>query len=240
MAKFDPCEVLPDPGADQNVVKSTNRFGCYYRQKNSRKTPGQWGNMYCEVGMPPTLYGPRNWAQFRAINYRWSHVLNDSQRLAWDTLAGLVPFRNYYGDIAYDTGHSIFHKLNRIYVQNFNVIKDDPPGAWDALAIPPVVSWSLWPGNDLIVLFPIDFNPIPELTGGAVISHLPKPGSRYPMHYFCDRLLTFGFTGWNWVTDVYIDCPFFNNQQGGQCTVGLYTVRSDTGQFSDFYWMRVG
>lgn len=239
MAKFDPCAVLPDPSAQQAVVKSINRNGCYYRLKNGwrRKHPGP--RFYCTRFGVTTLWGNKNWSDFRKIAYHWKHVLNDSQRLAWDTLAELVPFLNYYGQAAYQDGYAIFQKLNRIWLkaQPWS-IKSDPPGAWDALEQPPLVGYEWYPPF-LVILYPFDFNPPPQLFAGSVITRDPKTPGRFPMHYTCETPRGFAQGEENWFTDFDLTCPLFHNRTPSQCTIGVYHARTDTGMFTDFFWIRL-
>lgn len=240
MAKFDPCPALPQPAATQNVVLSVNRFGCFYRAKNSwaKRFPGP--RLACDAFPVPGLYGELNWRRFRLVARRWTQILTASQRLAWDTLAGLVPYKNYLGSTGFANGWGLFLKMNHLNFLHSLPQKNNPPGAWNALEVPTVVSWSLLPGNDLQVKYPAAFNPPPELSGGTVITREPKVSSRYPMHYTNTSLLTWGFDGTNWVTDVDVSCPFFRNQQGREFTVGIYHIHTGSSQFTDFFWMRVG
>lgn len=238
MAKFDLLNGLPAPGPQQDVVKSSNRFGPYYRAKHSwaKRFPGP--NLYCSTFAIPYRYGPVNWTRYRLLRYRWAHILNDSQRLAWDVLAELVPFRNYYGSIAVEDGWNIFMKLNRIcFLQSLPLI-NNPPGAWDALEIPAPDHWTFYPPHDLALYFPDTFSPFDKM-GGAVISRQPKLSGSFPMHYYCDALADWGFDGTYWVTSLDLCCPFFNYRPASQCTVGYYIVATLSRQFTDFYWMRL-
>jgi hypothetical protein len=228
MAKFDPCDALPTPSTTQNVVKSTNRFGCYYRQKNPWRFKHPGNRLYVKQFGPVNWLGPQNWRWHRQLSYAWSNTLSSSQRLAWDVLAGLVPYRDYQGNTGYANGWGIFYKLNRFALWQAGGIIQNPPGAFDALAVPGITSWARFDG-DIILTYPADFNPPPSLSGGVVVSPDPLPSSGlYPVHYWTTNRLTWGFNGSNWISDAYIDWPF---------DAPLAKLPGSVGIFTDFYWI---
>lgn len=239
MAKFHPCAVLPDPSAQQAVVKSINRYGCFYKRANAwrKKHPGP--RLFCPYGVTLFKYGQHNWQWHRQIAHRWHHVLNSSQRLAWQVLAELTPYRNYYGDTGYPNGWGLFYKMNRMYLWLGGNYKDNPPATWDALQVPSISGWDLY-GTDLILYSITDHWPPPWKAITCVVSRDPMPGSgKFPQHYWNPTASSWNWTGSQWVTDVYLDCPFFHNGQAKSCTVGVYEQDIDSAQFTDFYWIRL-
>lgn len=98
-------------------VFSRNRGGAYVRTK---VTPVQPLSEFADFAKQ--LFG--------TISQRWSSVLTDEQRSAWEAFAAVHPFVNIFGDSIILTGIAFYQAANRRLMQLTENPIDDPPPSW--------------------------------------------------------------------------------------------------------------
>jgi hypothetical protein len=98
-------------------VFSRNRGGAYVRSKVS---PVQ----------PQSEWSSRARCIFKAVAQRWSAVLTDIQRVAWEAFAAVHPFVNVFGDSITLSGVAFFEAVNVRIRQCGDDWVDDPPSSF--------------------------------------------------------------------------------------------------------------
>lgn len=98
-------------------VFSRNRGGAYVRTKVS---PVQ----------PLSAFADFARQCFGSLSQRWSTVLTDEQRAAWEAFAAVHPFINIFGDAIILGGVAFYQAANRRLLQLGEAFVDDPPLTW--------------------------------------------------------------------------------------------------------------
>lgn len=99
-------------------VFSRNRGGAYVRSKVS---PVQ----------PLSEYADFARQCFGSLSQRWSTVLTDEQRSAWEAFAAVHTFVNIFGDAIVLSGIAFYQAANRRLMQIAEDVLDDPPASWN-------------------------------------------------------------------------------------------------------------
>jgi hypothetical protein len=252
MAKFDACLDLPEPSINQGVIKSTNRYGCYYARRQSRrafKDSGIFKYWNPIIGWNERI-ARRTWLKRLAQN--WRTTMSQAQRDAWDTLAAGVTMTNNDGQSVNPNGFQLYIASNTLAYSvglappYYNTtltkaIRMNPPASWDPPPAPifgSVVAFYDYVFYVEVTNFP-DFPWTVETFGIKGGLHSSAAGRRNP--YYTSQAVDWYFDGDlnNYVFYFSCDYPLAKQYQFKQCTINLRFSHLSTGVFSNPTWIEV-
>lgn len=142
MAKFDACIDLPNPSANQGVLKSANRFGCFYSAANPKPKTGAKSRTQIWTPILGISVFDFNKLRLRSIANAWRKTLTATQRSDWNAWATGTTIFSYDGGSRTPNGFEAFVKV----IQSYNVIAFDPhAGFWNqwnpAVLSAPATAW---------------------------------------------------------------------------------------------------
>lgn len=156
-------------GSMGGATYSRNRFGLYIRNRSTPVNP----NTDRQAAV-------RQWMQ--QLTQRWSQVLTDLQRIAWNLYGSSTAMVNVFGDTIYLTGFNHFLRSNVARGQAGATIIDDGPVIFELPEADPTFAFT---ASEATQLISFTFDPLlawANESGGHLIKFQGRPQN--PQRYF--------------------------------------------------------